>query len=400
MKYLIKFTFFYVLLILYPANSTLNARHIKQNTIYPGAFNTSEYIKQIREKKVGVVANFASVIGNTNLIDSLLGANINVVKIFAPEHGFGGKADAGAIVDNQFYGKAKIPVISLYGKSKKPASNDLSSIDIIVFDLQDVGVRFYTYISTLHYVMEACAENNKPLLVLDRPNPNGYYIDGPVLDPKFSSFIGMHPVPIVYGLTIGEYAQMINGQKWLNNGMQCNLQVIKCLNYTHKSFYDIPTSPSPNLKDSKAIALYPSTALFEGTIVSEGRGTDAPFLIIGHPDFSDHKFSFTPNQKSGASVNPKLNGKICYGLDLRSVSIDDVRNLKQIDLNYLLLFYNDLKPNEKFFIPYFEKLAGTDQLRIMILEGKSIEEIRKSWKAGLDDYKKIRVKYLLYPDFE
>jgi uncharacterized protein YbbC (DUF1343 family) len=366
----------------------------------PGAFSTIEYLKTLKNKKVGVVANFASVFHNTMLIDSLLASNITITKIFAPEHGFAGKADAGANIDNQVYGELKIPVVSIYGKSKKPTASDLSDIELMVFDLQDVGVRFYTYISTLHYVMEACAENNVPLLVLDRPNPNGYFVDGPVLDPKFNSFVGMHPVPIVYGLTIGEYAQMINGEKWLNKGIQCNLTVIKCLNYTHKSFYELPVSPSPNLKDIKAVALYPSTALFEGTVVSEGRGTDAPFLIIGHPDFSDHKFIFKPEPKPGASVNPKLNGKVCYGIDLREISVEQVRNNRQIYLDYLFTFYNDLKLKDQFFIPYFDKLAGSDQLRLMILDGKSKEEIRKSWQEGIEKYKKIRVKYLLYPDFE
>lgn len=393
-----RFSFFYFILILFCSCLSGGALSLHSDRILPGANSTEEYISKIKYKRIGIVANHASTVGNSNLIDTLIALKIKVVRIFAPEHGFSGKSDAGAIVGNQLYGNTTIPVSSLYGKTKKPLKKDLSEIDMMVFDLQDVGVRFYTYISTLHYVMEACAEANIPLLLLDRPNPNGYFVDGPVLDTGFKSFVGMHPVPIVYGLTIGEYAKMINGEKWLDNGIFCNLAIIKCRNYTHNSFYEIPVSPSPNLTNVKAVNLYPSTALFEGTVVSEGRGTEAPFLIFGHPDFHDHSFSFIPEAKPGASINPKLKGNTCYGFDLRNVSVYKIRELKQINLTYLFTFYNDLQLGDKFFTPFFDKLAGSDKLRKMILEGKSEKQIRESWQAGIENYKKIRAKYLLYPD--
>jgi uncharacterized protein YbbC (DUF1343 family) len=400
MKYIVKVSFFYLVFIFLFCSFGHGAQADKSVTIKPGAYSTGEYFKLLRNKNIGVVANFGSLIDHTNLIDTLLASKIKVVRIFSPEHGFNVKADAGAKVEDQNYENTNIPVISIYGKSKKPSSAELADIDIMVFDLQDIGVRFYTYISTLHYVMEACSEEAKPLVILDRPNPNGFYIDGPTLDPNYSSFIGMHPVPVVYGLTIGEYAHMINGEKWLKNKMKCRLKVIKCKNYTHQSFYDLTVDPSPNLKDMKAIYLYPSMAFFEGTVVSEGRGTDAPFLIAGHPDYSDRNFSFKPEPRSGASMDPKFNGIVCYGIDLRNTPFEKLQLTSHLDLNYLIRFYNDLKLGDKFFIPFFDKLAGTDKLRMMIIGGKSEYEIRESWQDDLTKYKKIRVKYLLYPDFE
>jgi uncharacterized protein YbbC (DUF1343 family) len=368
-------------------------------SIKPGAFQMEAYIYKLQNKKVGVVVNTGSVIGSTNLIDTLLSSNIKIEMIFSPEHGFSSNTAAGESVKNEIYGKNHIPVTSLYGTSKKPSKAEMKSVDILVFDLQDVGVRFYTYISTLQYVMEACAENGKPLIVLDRPNPNGFYIDGPVLEEKFKSFVGLDPVPIVYGMTIGEYAQMINGENWLHNSLKCEITVVKCKNYDHNSYYELPVNPSPNLRDMKAVYYYPTIALFEGTVVSEGRGTDLPFLVSGHPDYPDHSFSFVPGIKKGAGSNPKLLGQICYGIDLHNNSLDSLRSLRRINLKIILDFYKSLKKGEQFFTGYFDTLAGTDNLRKMILEGKNETEIRNSWKTGLDNFKKIRAKYLLYPDF-
>lgn len=400
MKHIIKYSFIFFILFISCSNSGNNTQIKEQSKITPGIYNMEEYLKNIQSKKVGIVANLASVIENTNLIDTLLESGINITKIFAPEHGFMGKVEAGGKVSDQSYSNKNIPIISLYGKSKKPLPATLSDIDVMIFDLQDVGVRFYTYISTLHYLMEACAEENIPLIILDRPNPNGFYIDGPVLEHKYRSFIGMHPVPVVYGMTIGEYALMINGEKWLKNSVKCNITIIKCKNYTHNSFYDITVKPSPNLGDMRAIYLYPSIAFFEGTVVSEGRGTDFPFVVTGHPDYSLQNFSFTPAPKPGASLSPKFNGKKCYGLDLRDLPLDSLRKMKQLELSFLLDFYADLNLGERFFIPFFDQLAGTDKLRKMIIANKSEDEIRESWKSEINEFKKIRAKYLLYPDFE
>jgi uncharacterized protein YbbC (DUF1343 family) len=367
--------------------------------IYPGAYQTEEYLYLLQNKKTGVVANNGSLIGTASLIDTLLGRNIRIEKIFTPEHGFRSTAAAGEVVSNDLYGSQQIPVISLYGKTKKPAKKDVQDIDVMVFDLQDVGVRFYTYISTLQYVMEACAENGKQLIVLDRPNPNGFYIDGPVLEEKYKSFVGLDPVPVVYGMTIGEYALMINGENWLPGQLKCNLTIIKCKNYNHNSFYELPVAPSPNLRDMKAIYLYPSFAFFEGTVASEGRGTDYPFIVAGHPDYPDRSFSFVPKPMQGAGSNPKLNGRVCYGVNYRNINTDSLRLTGHIDLKILMDFYSKLNLADKFFTGYFDTLAGTDLLRKMIIEGKNEAEIRNSWKPGLENFKKIRAKYLLYPDF-
>ena len=368
--------------------------------ILPGAFDTKQYLSLLTGKKTGLVINHTSLIGNINLVDSLQSLGIPISAIFTPEHGFKGSTDAGALVSDSFYSNDSIPIVSLYGKNRKPSPEDLKGIEVIVFDLQDVGVRFYTYLSTLHYVMEACAEQKIPLIVLDRPNPNGFYIDGPVLEPGFTSFVGMHPVPVVYGMTIGEYARMINGEYWLTDSLQCELTIIKCQNYTHSSYYNLPVPPSPNLPGMRAVYLYPSIAFFEGTVVSEGRGTKFPFQVIGHPDFTDHSFSFIPEPLKGYSLNPKLKWKTCYGMDLRNISIDTLLNEKKINLDYLLTFYRNLDLGEKFFIHYFDLLAGNDLLRSQIIDGVSIDEICRSWDEELEAFKKIRVKYLLYPDFD
>lgn len=368
--------------------------------IYPGAYQTEEYFPLLEGMKTGVVVNKASLLNSTNLVDTLLGMNVDLVKIYSPEHGFKGRADAGASVSDDSYSEKNIPIISLYGNKRKPLPKDLQDVEIMLFDLQDVGVRFYTYISTLHYVMEACGEAGIPLILLDRPNPNGHYIDGPVLEKEFRSFVGMHPVPLVYGMTIGEYAQMINGEYWLADSLQCDLRIIKCRNYDHNSYYKLPSWPSPNLQNMEAIYLYPSTGLFEGTIVSEGRGTEAPFQLIGHPSYSDKRVKFQPRSIEGASMSPKLKGKECYGIDLREISIDSLQSLNSLNLEYLLDFYTDLKLGADFFINYIDLLTGTDEFRKQILNGLSSEEIQDGWNSDLIEFKKIREKYILYPDFE
>jgi len=293
-----------------------------------------------------------------------------------------------------------LPIVSLYGKHKKPYPEDLSKIDLVVFDLQDVGVRFYTYLSTLHYVMEACAENDIPLLVFDRPNPNAHYIDGPVLEEDCKSFVGLHPVPIVYGMTIGEYAKMINGEKWLRKGVQCDLKVVSCVNWTRRSVYKLPVKPSPNLPNYQSIQLYPSLCFFEGTVVSACRGTDFPFQAYGHPLLKNGTFEFKPRSIAGASKNPKFKGQACSGEDLRLIDIEGLREKKQLDLSFLLKAYSELNNQTPFFNPFFEKLAGTKLLRQQIIQGQSESQIKESWQKNLDEFKSIRKNYLIYPDLK
>jgi uncharacterized protein YbbC (DUF1343 family) len=328
------------------------------------------------------------MIAETHLVDSLLSLGINVVKVFSPEHGFRGKADAGAKIKDGIDVKTELPIISLYGKNKKPSLKQLEGIDILLFDIQDVGARFYTYISTLHYVMEAAGENNIKIIVLDRPNPNGHYIDGPIREDSFESFVGMHPVPIVHGMTIGEYAEMINGENWISK--RCDLTVIEIENYTHDMHYDLPIKPSPNLPNARAINLYPSLCLFEGTNVSIGRGTDYPFQHFGAP-YLESNYSFTP--KSGAgSKYPKHENIKCFGTDLRFQD----NYLTAINLNWMINSYNNCPYKEKFFTNFFDQLAGTDKLRLQIIEGKTSKEIKESWQEGLAEFKKIRMGYLIY----
>lgn len=366
-----------------------------QEKILPGIYNTELYFSELNNKRLALVINHSSIIENKLLVDTLLNSNFRVIRIFTPEHGFKGIEDAGKNINNSKY-KDSIDIVSLYGKKKKPVKEDLSDIDIVIFDIQDVGVRFYTYISTLHYIMEACAENNIPLIILDRPNPNGFYVDGPILEKKYKSFVGMHPVPIVYGMTIGEYALMINGEGWLSNGLKCNLKIVKCKNYTHDSIYVPPVPPSPNLRNIHSILLYPTLGLFEGTIMSVGRGTSFPFEVIGHPQYPIKTFSFVPKSTIGAT-NPLFEGKKCYGIDLRNTKF--YLN-KKINISLILETYNLMKSNKNFFNNYFNYLAGNEQLMQQITSGLSEEEIRKSWEQDLENFKKIRKKYLLYPDFE
>ncbi|MCY7408763.1 MAG: DUF1343 domain-containing protein [Chitinophagales bacterium] len=379
------------------------AQEVAMNIFTPpvmvGAERTVDYFNYLSGKNVALVVNQTSVIGKIHLADSLLNAGIKIKTIFSPEHGFRGTDDAGKEISNGVDAKTGVPLISLYGKEKKPSAENLKGIDVVVYDIQDVGVRFYTYISTLHYVMEACAENNVELLLLDRPNPNGFYVDGPVLDTAFKSFIGVDAVPIVYGMSAGEYAQMLNGEKWLHNGIQCNLKIVSCLNYTHNTLYQLPVNPSPNLRSMTAIYLYPSICLFEGTIVSVGRGTNKPFMLIGYPDCEKTNISFTPKSMSGAS-DPPYKDKKCNGFDLSGLNYGFFEENKKISLLWLQKFYTGYPDQEKFFTNYFDLLAGTDELRKQIVNQKTETEIRRSWEPKLSAFKLIRKKYLLYEDFE
>jgi len=364
-----------------------------------GAEQTEKYLPNIIDKSVALVANHTTLIGNTHSADSLLSLGVKITRIFAPEHGFRGEAGAGDLIDNSIDRKTGIPVISLYGSEKKPLPAYLDDIDIMIYDIQDVGVRFYTYISTMHYVMEACAEKGIPLIIFDRPNPLGYYVDGPVLDTSYKSFVGMHPVPVVYGMTAGELAQMINGEGWLKGGVQCNLTVIPCSGYSHNTYYTLPVSPSPNLNSMEAVYLYPSLCFFEGTQMSLGRGTDFPFRVIGHPEYPDKSFSFIPQRNMG-NKNPVFLDTRCYGLDLRSMGLDTLRQMRQINLEWLIKVYSSMKLGGKFFTEYLDRLAGSAELRKQITAGKTAEEIRESWQPALMKFRSTRKKYLLYNDFQ
>ena len=404
MSSILKFILVFILIcqikLLFSQNYKIDGKIITAKDIKTGADQTEVYLPLLKNKQIGIVSNQTSLIGKMHLIDSLLSLKINIKKVFCPEHGFRGDSEAGAKIENNIDSKTNLPIISLYGKNKKPGKADLNGLDIVIFDIQDVGVRFYTYISTLHYVMEACAENNIQLIVFDRPNPNGYYVDGPVLDPKFSSFVGMHKVPIVHGMTIGEYAEMINGEKYLSNQLKCNLKVVKVLNYSHKDYYILNVKPSANLTNMNAVYLYPSLCLFEGTVMSIGRGTSKPFQIIGHPLLENTDYSFTPASIKGMSENPPYKGEICNGYDLSEFSTAILRSEAKLNLFWLIDTYKRLFNKTKFFNDFFDKLAGNDLLRKQIIEGKSEEEIKSSWETDLKVFKDIRKKYLLYPDFE
>lgn len=366
--------------------------------IRPGAERTRQYLNKLRHhKRVAVVANQTSLVHETHLVDTLISEGIEIVKVFSPEHGFRGMAEAGALINNQTDNKTGLPIISLYGNSKKPSSDDLKQVDIVLFDLQDVGARFYTYISTLTLVMEACAENNIPILVLDRPNPHGFYVDGPILEPEHQSFIGMHPVPVVHGMTMAEYARMVNGEKWLKGEVQAELDWVECSGYSHKNHYRLPVKPSPNLPDMNAIYLYPSLCFFEGTHVSIGRGTDFPFTVIGHPWFKKGSFSFKPVSRTEA-INPPHKGEICYGYDLKD-SAETIKQNPGLRLNWLLEMYHADSSKSTFFNTFFNKLAGTSDLRRQIEAGLTETEIKETWKPGLQKFMETREKYLLYRDF-
>ncbi|MEP6617355.1 MAG: DUF1343 domain-containing protein [Ginsengibacter sp.] len=391
---------------------------IAQTRIIPGAERIDVYVPLLKGKSVAVFANQTSMVNNTHLVDTLIKRGIRIIKIFGPEHGFRGNGDAGEIIGNYIDKPTGIEVISLYGEHKKPTVADLAGVDVMIFDIQDVGVRFYTFISSLQYYMEAAFENSKPLLILDRPNPNGFYVDGPVLDPAYKSFVGMQPVPIVYGMTIGEYAMMISGQRWLTTDQSnrkldyyehaqnspdtpFHFLVIKCKNYDHKSKYILPVKTSPNLPEIQSVYWYPSICFFEATTLSEGRGTEKPFQYFGHPSLPGNLFSFTPIAREGAT-DPKLKGQLCHGWNLSGTPENILKQVcNKIQLKWILQAYRLFNQKNKFFInsTSLDRLAGNHLLQQQITAGKSEAEIRKSWQAGLDKFKKIRQKYLLYTDF-
>lgn len=363
--------------------------------VITGDMQPREYMKLLKGRRVAVVANQSSLAGKRHAVDELLSNGVNIALIFAPEHGFRDMADAGADIADGKDPETGIPVVSLYGKTRKPSPENLAGIDAVVFDIQDVGARFYTYISTMHYVMESCAENSVMFVVLDRPNPNGFYFDGNMPDSGYKSFVCMHPVPVVHGMTTGEYAMMINGEGWLEGGKKCNLKVVKCRNYTHRTLYKLPVRPSPNLPNMPAVYLYPSLCFFEGTVISCGRGTGSPFQVFGHPELPDRGFSFIPRSTPGAA-NPPLMGKICYGTDLRNSMDEGIIPQPRLNLEWLITAYQDFPDKQKFFNSYFDVLAGGPRLREQIIKGMSAEEIRASWKDDLDKFSRIRGRYLIY----
>jgi uncharacterized protein YbbC (DUF1343 family) len=376
-----------------------------EKKILTGADQTDQYVPMLKGKRVAILANQTSVIGKTHLVDSLKRLGINIVKVFGPEHGFRGKASAGVQVADEKDAATGIPIISLYGKKNKPTKEDLADVDIMMYDLQDVGVRFYTNINALSRLMEACHENEKELVILDRPNPNGYLIDGPILDMKFKSGIGMFPIPAAHGLTVGEFAQMANGEGWLTNKVKCKLTVIKVANYDHDMPYTLPVSPSPNLNTQQAVLLYPSTCLFEGTYLNHGRGTYFPFTVLGSPELKGiYEFSYTPVSIEGMAETPLHMNQVCYGLDLRNYDVGLLRKRKQINIQWMIELYNAYPFKEKFFdsslskeMGTIERLIGVAAFRQQIMEGKPEKEIRDSWEPGLSEYKQMRKKYLLYP---
>jgi uncharacterized protein YbbC (DUF1343 family) len=365
--------------------------HSQSSGIKTGAEQLDLLLPKLQDKRVAFLVNHTAVIGRTHLVDSLQKRGVDIKKILSPEHGFRGNADAGETVTDGVDTKTGLPVISLYGNNKKPTVEQLGDVDIVIFDIQDVGVRFFTYISSLHYLMEACAEQNKKLIVLDRPNPNGSYVAGPVLDPALKSFVGMHPIPIVHGLTVGELAQMINGEGWLAGKRKCELEIIKLRNYTHQTLYTLPIKPSPNLPNQQSVLLYPSTCLFEGTVLSVGRGTQHPFEWIGHPDLKNQPFQFTPISIEGMAKKPPHENSVCFGVDLSKEKTG-----REISLKYFIQLYKRFPDKEKFFIPYFDKLAGTKLLREQIKKGMTEKQIKATWKKNLDMYKLMRKKYLIY----
>lgn len=398
------FLFISTLLILVGCGSTKNkvstntnitprptSTALKEGTLKTGAENHTTYLPLLANKRVGIVTNPTGIVENKkHLVDFLLEKQINLLKIYAPEHGFRGIADAGEMIKDGKDSKTNLPIISLYGNNKKPKPEQLADIDVMIFDIQDVGARFYTYISTLHYVMEACAENNIELLVFDRPNPNGTIVDGPILEPEYKSFVGMHQIPVLHGMTIGEYAKMINGEKWLTDGIQCKLKVIPCTNYKREMVYSLPVKPSPNLPNDQSINLYASLCFFEGTNVSVGRGTEKQFQIYGSPFLTNFNFSFTPISNFGAK-EPMHKDVLCIGEDLTKI-----KKVTRLELKWLLKAYADTSDKSIFFNDFFTKLAGTKKLQEQIANGVSEKEIRKSWEADLNSFKEMRKQYLIY----
>jgi len=363
-----------------------------------GAERSEIYLPLLEGKKVGLVVNQSSMVDSVHLINYLVSKGVDVKGIYAPEHGYRGNVERGKHVDGEIDAETGIPVYSLYGKNHKPSPEILKDIDVMVFDMQDVGVRFFTYIYTMTRVMEASAENGIKVVVLDRPNPIGYYVDGPMLKPGFESGIGLFPIPVIHGLTVGEFAMMVNGEHWLKDGIQCDLEVIKVENYTHETKYQLPVFPSPNLAEMKSIYLYPSICLFEGADVNEGRGTYKPFQQFGAPYYTPQDFSYVPKSIPVLALHPKFEGETCYGYDLSGMTMNQLQDIKQLEIKYVIDFYNKCDDKENFFTSFFDKLAGTDQLRLQIIEGKTEEQIRASWQEDLDEFKLMRKNYLLYSE--
>lgn len=367
-----------------------------QDRIETGAEQTGRYLPLLEGRRVGIMTNHTGTVGRTHLVDTLRSLGVDIRVVFAPEHGFRGQADAGESVASYRDRKTGINVVSVYGSTKRPPDSIMQRLDVLLFDIQDVGLRYYTYLSSMHYLMEACAANGKQLIVLDRPNPNGFYVDGPVLEAKHRSFVGMHPIPVVHGMTLGELARMIDGEGWLRDGLRCKLTVIPCRGYTHRSRYRLPTAPSPNLPNMRAVYLYPSLCFFEGTPVSLGRGTDFPFQAYGHPELQGD-FSFTPRSNAGAK-NPPLKDKLCHGVDLRTSPSDERIWEREVDLGYVIDCYRQLNLGEKFFTPMFDRLTGTDYVRQMILQGAGADRIKARWADDVERFKQTRKPYLLYEE--
>ena len=367
-----------------------------QDRIETGAEQTGRYLPLLEGRRVGIMTNHTGTVGRTHLVDTLRSLGVDIRVVFAPEHGFRGQADAGESVASYRDRKTGIDVVSVYGSTKRPPDSIMQRLDVLLFDIQDVGLRYYTYLSSMHYLMEACAANGKRLIVLDRPNPNGFYVDGPVLEAKHRSFVGMHPIPVVHGMTLGELARMIDGEGWLRDGLRCKLTVIPCRGYTHRSRYRLPTAPSPNLPNMRAVYLYPSLCFFEGTPVSLGRGTDFPFQAYGHPELQGD-FSFTPRSNAGAK-NPPLKDRLCHGVDLRTAPSDERIWERGVDLGYVIDCYRQLNLGEKFFTPMFDRLTGTDYVRQMILQGAGADRIKARWADDVERFKQTRKPYLLYEE--
>lgn len=405
MKFLLLFSLSFGFIYCSPSKNSARTLTEKK-AIKTGAEQTEKYVPYLKGKRVAILANPTSVIGHTHLVDSLQKRGINIVKVFGPEHGFRGNVSAGATVSDEIDSRTGIPVISLYGKKNKPTKEDLADVDIVIYDLQDVGVRFYTNINALSRLMEACYENGKELLILDRPDPNGYLIDGPVLDMKYKSGIGMFPLPMSYGLTPGEFALMANGEGWLKNKVKCKIKIIPVANYNHSMHYTLPVAPSPNLNTEQSVMLYPSTCMFEGVYINHGRGTYFPFTVLGSPELKGiYDFSFTPVSIKGMSETPIFMNQVCYGLDLRKYDVNLLRKSGQINLKWIMELYKAFPHKEKFFDSKLSKemnnieiQIGSGLFRQQIIDGVSEEKIRASWEPGLSNYKKMRKKYLLYGD--
>lgn len=391
--------YLFLIIFIFFLSSTGRAMDSRYRDVITGAERMDKYLPLLENKKVGVVANHTSIIGGTHLVDTLLSHGVNIKRIFTPEHGFRGTADAGEKISTTVDSRTGIPLISLYGSNLKPSQDDIGDLDLVIYDIQDVGARFYTYISTMHYVMESCAENGVSFLVLDRPNPNGFYVDGPVLDLKYRSFVGMHPVPVVHGMTVAEYARMINGEGWLEGGLEVDLHYVTCENYDHLTLYRLPVRPSPNLPTQLSIYLYPSLCFFEGTVMSVGRGTEFPFMCFGHPELRNSSFEFTPVSTEG-SRNPPFMNQSVNGVDLREIEERMIIERRVLYLEWLLFAFNNMPDDVEFFNGYFNRLAGNEELQSMIEGGARVSAILNSWKKDVAEFKKTRGKYLLYKDFE